>query len=108
MTCLAQEQESTKERLISAGADYERQEEKYNCEIERLQEKLNKVNNNNNKAVHWRVQNSTMGALHIASDTVHYWTIQVAVLILNNLCFTVNTNKINNLLLYSIWRADMY
>jgi hypothetical protein len=29
--------------LISAGADYERQEEKYNCEIERLQEKLNKV-----------------------------------------------------------------
>jgi hypothetical protein len=52
MTCLAQEQESTKERLISAGADYERQEEKYNCEIERLQEKLNKVINNSNKSVH--------------------------------------------------------
>ena len=44
-TSLSQEQESTKERLISAGADYERQEEKYNCEIERLQEKLNKVTN---------------------------------------------------------------
>ena len=38
-----QEQESTKERLISAGADYERQEEKYSQEIERLQEKLSKV-----------------------------------------------------------------
>ena len=38
-----QEQESTKERLISAGADYERQEEKYSCEIERLQDKLAKV-----------------------------------------------------------------
>ena len=32
-----------KERLISSGADYERQEEKYTNEIERLQEKLNKV-----------------------------------------------------------------
>jgi hypothetical protein len=56
MTSLAQEQESTKERLISAGADYERQEEKYNCEIERLQEKLNKVNNNNNKSAHSTVR----------------------------------------------------
>jgi hypothetical protein len=57
MTSLAQEQESTKERLISAGADYERQEEKYNCEIERLQEKLNKVNNNNNSmSVHSTVR----------------------------------------------------
>jgi hypothetical protein len=65
MTCLAQEQESTKERLISAGADYERQEEKYNCEIERLQEKLNKVNNNNNNiSVHIGGQNSTIVALH--------------------------------------------
>jgi hypothetical protein len=72
MTCLAQEQESTKERLISAGADYERQEEKYNCEIERLQEKLNKVINNNNKSVHCRVQNSRIVALYIASDTIHY------------------------------------
>ena len=32
-----QEQDATKERLISAGADYERQEEQYNHEIERLQ-----------------------------------------------------------------------
>merc|ERR1712130_8680 len=38
-----QEQDATKERLISAGADYERQEEQYNAEIDRLQEKLNKV-----------------------------------------------------------------
>ena len=34
---LIQEQDATKERLISAGADYERQEEKYTNEIERLQ-----------------------------------------------------------------------
>ena len=40
---MLQEQNSTKERLISAGADYERQEEQYNNEIDRLQEKLNKV-----------------------------------------------------------------
>ena len=32
-----QEQDATKERLISAGADYERQEEQYNAEIDRLQ-----------------------------------------------------------------------
>merc|ERR1719309_1539009 len=38
-----QDTDATKERLISAGADYERQEEKYNNEIDRLQEKLNKV-----------------------------------------------------------------
>ena len=38
-----QEQDATKERLINAGADYERQEEQYNNEIDRLQEKLNKV-----------------------------------------------------------------
>ena len=34
-----QEQDATKERLISAGADYERQEEQYNAEIDRLQVK---------------------------------------------------------------------
>ena len=35
-----QEQDATKERLISAGADYERQEEQYNAEIDRLQVRL--------------------------------------------------------------------
>merc|ERR1719445_679387 len=38
-----QEQDATKERLISAGADYERKEEKYTHEIDRLSEKLSKL-----------------------------------------------------------------
>ena len=38
-----QDQENTKERLLAAGADYERQEEKFAGEIDRLQEKLSKL-----------------------------------------------------------------
>ena len=38
-----QDQENTKERLLAAGADYERQEEKFAVEIDRLQEKLSKL-----------------------------------------------------------------
>ena len=38
-----QDQENTKERLLAAGADYERQEEKLAVEIDRLTEKLSKL-----------------------------------------------------------------
>merc|ERR1719410_3206670 len=38
-----QDQENTKERLLAAGADYERQEEKSLVEIDRLTEKLSKL-----------------------------------------------------------------
>ena len=38
-----QDQENTKERLLAAGADYERQEEKSLVEIDRLSEKLSKL-----------------------------------------------------------------
>ena len=38
-----QDQENTKERLLAAGADYERQEEKFAGEIDLLREKLSKL-----------------------------------------------------------------